>query len=407
MRTRVYAALAVSLALAAPGAGSVRAESQYDAGASDHEIKIGNILAYSGPVSSLGVIGRLEAAYFRKINDDGGINGRKIDFVSYDDGYSPPKTVEQARKLVESDEVLFVFNPAGTPTNAAIQKYMNSKKVPQLFVGSGATRWNDPSGFPWTMGWQPSYQAEGSIFARYILVQKPDAKIAVLYQNDDLGKDYLKGLKDGLGSKASMIILEESYETSEPTIDSHIVKMKASGADVLVSIALPKVAAQSIRKVSEIGWKPMFILSSIGASIGAVIRPAGFENAQGIVSTVYLKDPSDPRWAADEARQRFDAFIAKYAPEADKNDFFVVYAYAVSQAVVKVLEQCGNNLTRANVMQQASNLRDFKPDMLLPGIAVNTSPTDFAPIKDMLTVRLQGERWVTFGDVMSSSGTKN
>jgi branched-chain amino acid transport system substrate-binding protein len=407
MRTRVYAALAVSLALAAPGAGSVRAESQYDAGASDHEIKIGNILAYSGPVSSLGAIGRLEAAYFRKINDDGGINGRKIDFVSYDDGYSPPKTVEQARKLVESDEVLFVFNPAGTPTNAAIQKYMNSKKVPQLFVGSGATRWNDPSGFPWTMGWQPSYQAEGSIFARYILVQKPDAKIAVLYQNDDLGKDYLKGLKDGLGSKASMIILEESYETSEPTIDSHIVKMKASGADVLVSIALPKVAAQSIRKVSEIGWKPMFILSSIGASIGAVIRPAGFENAQGIVSTVYLKDPSDPRWAADEARQRFDAFIAKYAPEADKNDFFVVYAYAVSQAVVKVLEQCGNNLTRANVMQQASNLRDFKPDMLLPGIAVNTSPTDFAPIKDMLTVRLQGERWVTFGDVMSSSGTKN
>jgi branched-chain amino acid transport system substrate-binding protein len=404
MRTKIYAASAVALALAA---GSVGAENQYDTGANDHEIRIGNILAYSGPVSSLGVIGRVETAYFRKINDEGGINGRKIDFVSYDDGYSPPKTVEQARKLVESDEVLFIFNPAGTPTNAAIQKYMNSKKVPQLFVGSGATRWNDPSGFPWTMGWQPSYQAEGRIFARYILMEKPDARIAVLYQNDDLGKDYLKGLKDGLGSKASTIVLEESYENSEPTIDSHIVKMKASGADVLVSIALPKVAAQSIRKVAEIGWKPLFILSSIGASIGTVIRPAGLENAQGIISTVYLKDPSDPRWVADEATQRFDAFIAKYAPETDKNDFFVVYAYAVAQTMMKVLEQCGNNLTRANVMQQASNLRDFKPDMLLPGIAVNTSPTDFAPIKDMLTVRLQGERWVTFGDVMSSSGTKN
>jgi branched-chain amino acid transport system substrate-binding protein len=407
MRTTIYAALAASLALAPLSASSVRAESQYDVGANDREIRIGNILAYSGPVSSLGVIGRVEAAYFKKINDEGGINGRKIDFVSYDDGYSPPKTVEQARKLVERDEVLFIFNPVGTPTNAAIQKYMNSKKVPQLFVGSGATRWNDPSEFPWTMGWQPSYQTEGRIFARYILMEKPDARIAVLYQNDDLGKDYLKGLKDGLGSKASMIALEESYETSEPTIDSHIVKMKASGADVLISIALPKVAAQSIRKVAEMGWKPLFILSSIGASIGTVIRPAGFENAQGIISTVYLKDPSDPQWASDESRQRFDTFIAKYVPEMDKNDYFVVYAYAVAQTMVKVLEQCRDNLTRANVMQQASSLKDFKPDMLLPGLAVNTSSSDFAPIKDMLTVRLQGERWVPFGDVMSSSGGRN
>jgi branched-chain amino acid transport system substrate-binding protein len=407
MRTRIYVALAALLALTPLSTSSVCAESQYDVGANDREIKIGNILAYSGPVSSLAVIGRVEAAYFKKINDEGGINGRKIDFISYDDGYSPPKTVEQARKLVERDEVLFIFNPVGTPTNAAIQKYMNSNKVPQLFVGSGATRWNDPSEFPWTMGWQPSYQAEGRIFAKYILMEKPDAKIAVLYQNDDLGKDYLKGLKVGLGSKASMITLEESYETSEATIDSHIVKMKASGADVLISIALPKVAAQSIRKVSEMGWKPLFILSSIGASIGTVIRPAGSENAQGIISTVYLKDPSDPRWAADEAKQHFDAFIAKYAPDTDKNDFFVVYAYAIAQTMVKVLEQCGNNLTRANVMQQASNLKDFKPDMLLPGLAVNTSPSDFAPIKDMLTVRLQGERWVTFGDVMSSSGVRN
>ena len=406
MRPKLQAAASL-LVFTALGLCSAFAQSKYDVGASDSEIKIGNILAYSGPVSSLGVIGKVEAAYFKKINDEGGINGRKINFISYDDAYSPPKTVEQARKLIESDEVLLIFNPVGTPTNAAIQKYMNSKKVPQLLVGGGATRWNNPAEFPWTMGFQPNYQTEGRIFAKYILKAKPDARIAVLYQNDDLGKDYLKGLKDGLGSKSSMIIMEESYEISEPTIDSHIVKMRASGADVFISIALPKGAAQSIRKVSEIGWKPLFILSSIGASIGTVIRPAGFENAQGIISTAYLKDPSDPQWANDEAKQRFDAFIAKYAADVDKNDYFVVYAYVISQTMVKVLDQCGNNLTRANIMQQASGLRDFKPEMLLPGIVINTSPSDFAPMKDMRTVRLQGERWETFGDAMSSSDPGN
>jgi len=400
--TKLHVAAVSWLAFIAAGSSMAAAQGKYDVGANDHEIKIGNILAYSGPVSSLGVIGKVEAAYFKKINDEGGINGRKINFISYDDAYSPPKTVEQARKLVESDEVLFIFNPVGTPTNAAIQKYMNSKKVPQLFVGGGATRWNNPSEFPWTMGFQPNYQTEGRIFAKYILNEKPDARIAVLYQNDDLGKDYLKGLKDGLGDKASMVVIEEGYEVTQPTVDSHIVKMKASGADVFVSIALPKVAAQSIRKVAEMGWKPLFILSSIGASIGTVIRPAGFENAQGIISTMYLKDASDPQWANDEAKQRFDAFVAKYAPDVDKNDYFVVYAYAISQTLVKVLEQCGNDLTRANVMRQAANLKNFKPDMLLPGIAINTSPTDFAPMKDMRTVRLKGDRWETFGDVMSS-----
>jgi len=383
------------------------AQSKYDIGADDREIKIGNILAYSGPVSSLGIIGKIEAAYFKKINDEGGINGRKINFISYDDAYSPPKTVEQARRLIESDEVLLIFNPVGTPTNAAIQKYMNTKRVPQLFVGGGATRWNSPAEFPWTMGFQPNYQTEGRIFAKYILTTKPDAKIAVLYQNDDLGKDYLKGLKDGLGDKASMIVAEESYEISEPVIDSHIVKLKASGADAFISIALPKVAAQSIRKISELSWKPLFILSSIGASIGTVIRPAGFENAQGIISTVYLKDPLDPQWANDEAKQKFDAFLAKYAPEADKNDYFIVYAYVISQTMVKVLQQCGDDLTRANVMRQASNLKDFRPDMLLPGIALNTSPTDFAPMKDMRTARLKGERWEIFGDIMSGSNPGN
>jgi branched-chain amino acid transport system substrate-binding protein len=403
MWPRLQLAMASLLVFSALGSCNALAQNNYDVGASDHEIKIGNILAYSGPVSSLGVIGKVEAAYFKKINDEGGINGRKVNFISYDDAYSPPKTVEQARKLVESDEVLLIFNPVGTPTNAAIQKYMNSKKVPQLFVGGGATRWNNPVEFPWTMGFQPNYQTEGRIFAQYILKTKPDAKIAVLYQNDDLGKDYLRGLKDGLGSKSSMIIMEESYEISEPTVDSHIVKIRASGADTFISIALPKGAAQSIRKVSEIGWKPLFMLSSIGASIGTVIRPAGFENAQGIISTVYLRDPSDPQWANDEAKQRFDAFIAKYVPDVDRNDYFVVYAYVASQTMVKVLEQCGNNLTRANVMQQASNLKDFKPEMLLPGIVINTSPSDFAPMKGMRTVRLQGERWETFGDVLSSS----
>ena len=403
---RIQLALAV-LSLVASASSGASAQSTYDTGASDQEIKIGNILAYSGPVSSLGVIGKVEAAYFRKINDEGGINGRKINFISYDDAYSPPKTVEQARKLVESDEVLLIFNPVGTATNAAIQKYMNSKKVPQLFVGGGATRWNNPTEFPWTMGFQPSYQAEGRVFAKYILKEKPDARIAVLYQNDDLGKDYLKGLRDGLGAKSSMIIMEESYEVSEPTVDSHIVKIKASGADTFISIALPKVAAQSIRKVSEMGWKPLFILSSIGASIGTVIRPAGFENAQGIVSTVYLKDPSDPQWANDEAKQKFDAFVARYAPDVDKNDYFVVYAYVISQTMVKVLEQCGNSLTRANVMQQAASLRDFKPGMLLPGIVIDTSPSDFAPMEEMRAVRLQGERYQIFGDVMSPADPGN
>jgi branched-chain amino acid transport system substrate-binding protein len=399
--------MAVASFLAASIGNGALAQSTYDTGANDQEVKIGNILAYSGPVSSLGVIGKVEAAYFKKVNDEGGINGRKINFISYDDAYSPPKTVEQARKLVESDEVLLIFNPVGTATNAAIQKYMNTKKVPQLFVGGGATRWNNPGEFPWTMGFQPNYQSEGRVFARYILKEKPDAKIAVLFQNDDLGKDYLKGLRDGLGARSSMIIMEESYEVSEPTIDSHIVKMKASGADVIVSIALPKVAAQSIRKVSELGWKPLFILSSIGASIGTVIRPAGFENAQGIISTVYLKDPADPQWTNDESKQKFDAFIAKYAPDVDKNDYFVTYAYVASQTMLKVLEQCGNNLTRSNVMQQAASLKDYKPDMILPGVALNTSASDFAPMEEMRTVRLQGERWQIFGDVMSSSSKGN
>jgi len=305
------------------------AQKKYDPGATDTEIKIGNIMPYSGPASSYGVIGRTEQAYFNKINAEGGINGRKINFISYDDGYSPPKTVEQARKLVESDGVLFIFNSLGTPPNSAIQKYMNTNKVPQLFVATGATKWNDPKNFPWTMGWQPNYQSETQIYAKYILKNKPNAKIAVLYQNDDYGKDYLKGLKDGLGAKAAeMIIAEDSYETTDPTIDSHIVKLKASGADVFVNISIPKFAAQAIKKNAEIEWKPLHFLNSVSGSIGATIKPAGFDAAQNIISSAYLKDPTDPQWKDDAGMKKFNAFLDKYYPEANRNDALVVLCSA-------------------------------------------------------------------------------
>src|SRR6059058_5786531 len=347
-------AFAAALALLAATSSGALAQKKYDTGATDTEIKIGNIMPYSGPASAYGVIGKTEEAYFRKINAEGGINGRKINFVSYDDAYSPPKTVEQARKLVESDEVLLVFNPLGTPPNTAIQKYLNTKKVPQLFVATGATKWNDPKDFPWTMGWQPNYQSESRIYAKYILKNKPDAKIAVLYQNDDYGKDYLKGLKDGLGAKAAaMIVAEESFETSEPTIDSHIVKLKSTGADVFVDISTPKFAAQAIKKVAEIGWKPVHFLNNVSASIGSVIQPAGLDNAQGIISSAYLKDPTDPQWKTDAGMLAWNAFLDKYFPEANRADASVMYAYTVAQGLVHVLKACGDNLTRENIMKQA------------------------------------------------------
>src|SRR5215813_11228736 len=399
-KLRLAAVSTAIIAFVATG-GTALAQKKYDTGATDTEIKIGNIMPYSGPASAYGVIGKTEEAYFKKINAEGGINGRKINFVTYDDAYSPPKAVEQVRKLVESDEVLFVFNPLGTPSNTAIQKYLNSKKVPQLFVATGATKWNDPKDFPWTMGWQPSYQSEARIYAKYILKEKPDAKIAVFYQNDDFGKDYLKGLKDGLGAKSSLIVLEESYEVSEPTIDSHIVKMKASGADVLVNITTPKFAAQSIKKIAEIEWKPMHLLTNVSASVGSVIKPAGFENAQGIISAAYAKDGADPQWDNDPGMKKFFAFLEKYFPEGNKIDGSVVYGYGVAQTLVKVLQMCGDDLTRANVMKQAASLKDFEPDTLLPGIKINTSPTDFAPIEQLQMMRFKGEKWDLFGDIIS------
>ncbi|KWV48783.1 branched-chain amino acid ABC transporter substrate-binding protein [Bradyrhizobium macuxiense] len=401
--TRRLAVLAAAFALVATSGGAALAQKKYDTGASDTEIKIGNIMPYSGPASAYGIIGRTEAAYFKKINDAGGINGRKINFISYDDAYSPPKAVEQARKLVESDEVLLIFNSLGTPSNSAIQKYMNSKKVPQLFVATGATKWNDPKDFPWTMGWQPNYQSETQIYAKYILKNMPNAKIAVLFQNDDYGKDYLKGLKDGLGQKAaSMIVAEESFETSEPSIDGHIVKLKASGADVFVDIATPKFAAQAIKKVAEVGWKPTHFLNNVSASVGSVIKPAGYENAQDIISAAYLKDASDKQWDNDPGMKEFYAFMAKDFPEGDKLDGGTVVGYGVAQTLVQVLKQCGDNLTRENVMKQAASLKDFRTEVLLPGIKINTGPNDFAPISQLQLMKFKGEKWELFGDVISA-----
>jgi branched-chain amino acid transport system substrate-binding protein len=399
-RLRIAALAATIIAFAATS-GSALAQKKYDTGATDTEIKIGNIMPYSGPASAYGVIGKTEAAYFNKINAEGGINGRKINFVTYDDAYSPPKAVEQVRKLVESDEVLVVFNPLGTPSNSAIQKYLNSKKVPQLFVATGATKWNDPKNFPWTMGWQPSYQSEAHIYAKYLMKEKPNAKIGVLFQNDDFGKDYLKGLKDGLGAKASMIVAEESYETSEPTIDNHVVKLKSAGVDVFISITTPKFAAQAIKKIAEIDWKPLHIVSNVSASVGSVIKPAGFENAQGILSAAYAKDGADPQWDNDPGMKKFFAFLEKYYPEGNKIDGSVVYGYGAAQTLVKVLEMSGDNLTRENVMKQAASLKDFAPDTLLPGVKISTSATDFAPIEQLQMMRFKGEKWELFGDILS------
>ncbi len=394
---------AISAAALLLTAGSALAQKKYDTGASDTEIKIGNIEAYSGPASAYGIIGKTEEAYFKMINDQGGIKGRKINFITYDDGYSPPKTVEQTRKLVESDEVLFIFNPLGTPTQSAVHKYMNAKKVPQLFIASGSSKWDDVKNFPWTMGYQPSYRSEARIFAKYILTTKPDAKVAVLYANDDFGKDYLLGLKDVFGDKASkLIVAEESYENSEPTIDSHIVKLKGTGADVFVNISTPKFAAQAIKKMHEIGWKPMHLMTDVSISIGAVMKPAGLDASEGVLSAGYLKDAADPQWKDDAGMKKFMAFVDKYMPGANVTDANMVYGYSAAQTMVHVLEKCGDDLTRANVMKQAASIDKFVPDTLLPGVHVKTSAADFAPIEQLKMMKFSNGKWDLFGDVLSA-----
>ena len=369
----------------------------YDPGATDKEIKIGNTNPYSGPFSAYGSFGKAQAGYFKKINDEGGINGRKINFITVDDGFAPPKTLEQARKLVEQEKVLFFFAPLGTAPNSAIHKYMNQKKVPQLFVQTGASKWGDPKNFPWTMGWQPNYISEGKVFAQAILDNQPNAKIALLYQNDDSGKDLLAGLEAGLGSKKDMLVARETYETTDPTVDSQIVKLKASGADVFIHGSGPKFAAQGMKKIAELGWKPTQYVWQVSSSIGVVVAPAGIEKTLGVITSAFFKDPSDPQWKDDKALLEYQEWFKKYMPGSDPTDGFYIQGYINAQTVAHVIKLAGNNLTRENIMKQAANINDLRLPLLLPGVNVQTSPTDFYPIERMQLARFDGKAWVLFG----------
>jgi branched-chain amino acid transport system substrate-binding protein len=400
-RRSLLAAAPAALALGAP---LLAAAKDYGPGVTDTTIKIGNTCFYSGPASSYGTIGRAMAAYYKMVNDQGGVNGRKIDFISYDDAYSPPKTVEMTRKMVEQDHVFLDAGPLGTPTNSAIWHYMNEHKVPQLFVSTGASKWDDPKGHPWTIGWQPNYHGEGLIYASYILKQKPDAKIGVLYQDDDFGKDYLRGVNDGVERAGSgKVALAASYETTDTTTDSQVIAMKAAGCDAFVNTAIPKFAAQSIKKCAEIEWKPIHVLSSIGQSVAVTLKPAGLENSVGLVTDFYLKDPTDPQWKDDSGYKWWVSFMEKYYPSGDKTDVNNVYGPSNAATIVQVLKQCGNELTRENVMKQAASLHNFRVPMLLPGITMNTSPTDFAPVKQVRMARFSGQRWELFGPLLTGA----
>src|SRR5881296_4110941 len=390
----VLSALVAVLALVVP------ATAADTPGVTATEIKIGNTNPYSGPASAYGTIGKVIGAYFKKVNEEGGVNGRKINYITYDDAYTPPKTVEMVRKLVEQDQVAALFQTLGTPTNTAIHKYVNQQKVPHLFVATGATKWNDPQHFPWTMGFQPNYQTEGRIYAQYILKNLPDAKIGILYQNDDYDKDYLKGFEDGLGEAAKkMIVLKQSHEVTDPTIDSQIVNLKNSGANVFYNVTIPKFAVQAIKKAHDIGWKPLHLLNNVSASVDVVLKPAGLAASRDLITVLYLKDPTDPQWKNDQGMRDWLAFMQKYYPEGNTKDAFNVYAYTVAQGLVHVLKQCGNDLSRENVMRQAANIKNLSLPLLLPGIKVNTGPTDFYPIEQEQLARFDGERWALFGEV--------
>src|SRR5882672_3156016 len=393
-------ALAVALS-----ASSAYAQKKYDTGATDTEIKIGQTNPFSGPASSYATIGKTQAAYIKMINDQGGVNGRKINLIQYDDAYSPPKAVEQVRKLVESDEVLLTFQVLGTPSNAAVQKYLNTKKVPQLFAATGASKFTDPKNFPWTMGFNPNYFVEGRIYGQYILKEYPNAKVGVLYQNDDLGKDYLNGIKSGLGDKAAtMIVAEASYEVSDPTIDSQILKLKSAGADLFFSASTPKFAAQAIKKNAELGWKPVHILDINATSVGAVMKPAGLEASKGVISVNYGKDPLDPTWKDDAGMKKYFEFMAKYYPDGDKDSSFNSYGYMTTQLLIHVLKACGDNLTRENVLKQATSLKKVQLDLLLPGISVSTTPDDYRVNKQLQMMKFNGERWELFGPILEDAG---
>jgi ABC-type branched-subunit amino acid transport system substrate-binding protein len=402
MRNKVLNLAVASVMAIALSISPAHAQKKYDTGATDTEIKVGQTVPLSGPASAYATIGKTQAAYMKMVNDQGGANGRKINLIQYDDAYSPPKAVEQVRKLVEGDEVLLTFQIIGTPSNAAVQKYLNQKKVPQLFAATGAARFTDPKNFPWTMGFNPSYFVEGRIYGQFILKNYPNAKIGVLYQNDDLGKDYLSGLKAGLGDKAArMIVAETSYEITEPTIDSHILRLKDAGADLLFSASTPKQAAQAIKKTAEIGWKPIHIIDINASSVSAVLKPAGLDNSKGIISVGYVKDPADPEWKDDVGTKRYLAFMEKYFPDGDKNSNLNVYGYITAQLLVHVLKQCGDDLTRENVMKQASNLKNVELDLSLPGITVTTTPTDYRVNKQLQMVRFDGEHWEKLGSIIT------
>ena len=404
MRNGIFYLATATAVAAALSASPASAQKKYDTGATDTEIKIGQTVPFSGPASAYATIGKAQAAYIRMVNDEGGVNGRKINFIQYDDAYSPPKTVEQVRKLVESDEVLLTFQLIGTPPNAAVQKYLNVKKVPQLFAATGASRFTDPKNFPWTIGFNPNYQTEGRIYAQYILKNYPNAKIGILYQNDDLGRDYLTGMKDGLGDKAkTMIVAETSYELSDPTVDSQIVQLKSAGADVFFDASTPKFAAQAIKKVADLGWKPVHILDINAVSVGAVLQPAGLENSKGVISTIYGKDPADPTWKDDAGMKKYLAFMAKYYPDGDKESLFNTYGYSTTQLLIEVLKRCGDDLTRQNVMNQATSLKNVKLDLSLPGMSGTTSPTDYRVNKQLQMMKFNGERWELFGPIIEDT----
>jgi branched-chain amino acid transport system substrate-binding protein len=398
----LFTGTAVAIALLASPAS---AQKKYDTGATDTEIKIGQTVPFSGPASAYATIGKAQAAYIKMVNDEGGVNGRKINLIQYDDAYSPPKTVEQVRKLIESDEVLLTFQLIGTASNAAVQKYLNIKKVPQLFAATGASKFTDPKNFPWTLGFNPNYFVEGRIYGQYILKNYPNAKVGILWQNDDLGKDYLNGIKAGLGDKAAaMVVSEASYELSDPTIDSQILKLKSAGADLLFSASTPKFAAQAIKKNAEIGWKPVHILDINATSVGAVMQPAGLEASKGVISVNYGKDPSDPSWKDDAGMKKYFDFMAKYYPEGDKNSSFNTYGYSTTQLLIHVLKQCGDNLTRENVMKQATNLKNVQLDLALPGILGNTTADDYRVNKQLQMMKFNGERWELFGPILEDTG---
>jgi ABC-type branched-subunit amino acid transport system substrate-binding protein len=405
MRNGIFHLLSATTLAVALSASSAHAQKKYDTGATDTEIKIGQTVPFSGPASAYSSIGKAQAAYFKMINEQGGINGRKINLIQYDDAYSPPKAVEQVRKLVESDEVLLTFQIVGTPSNAAVQKYLNAKKVPQLFAATGASKFTDPKNFPWTLGFNPNYQTEGRIYGQYILKNHPDAKIGVLYQNDDLGRDYLTGIKAGLGDKAAkMIVAEASYEVTDPTIDSQVLKIKDAGADLFFSASTPKQAAQAIKKIAEVGWHPVQIVDINATSVGAVLQPAGLEASKGLISTNYGKDPSDPQWKDDPGIKHYFDFMAKYYPEGDKNSNFNTYGYSTAQLMVHVLKQCGDDVTRENVIKQATNLKNVELDLSLPGMKANTTENDYRVNKQMQMMKFNGERWELFGPILEDSG---